>query len=87
VSEKSLRNGANHGLLVLAKALPGASGSLALERMQKRSPADANGGIVVHSRKAKWKFRFIGPKVAYLKNSRSISPPEEELRETVDSID
>jgi hypothetical protein len=37
VPEKSLRNGANHGLLVLAKALPGASGSLALERMQKRS--------------------------------------------------
>src|ERR1035438_7710209 len=37
VSEKSLRNGANHGLLVPAKALPVASGSLALERMQKRS--------------------------------------------------
>jgi hypothetical protein len=37
VSEQSLRNGANHGLLVLAKALSGASGSLALERMQKRS--------------------------------------------------
>jgi hypothetical protein len=53
VSEKSLRNRANHGLLVLAKALPGASGSLALERMQKRSPADANGGIVVRSRESK----------------------------------
>lgn len=37
MSEKLLRNWANHGLLVLAKALPGASGSLALERMQKRS--------------------------------------------------
>jgi hypothetical protein len=53
VSEKSLRNRANHGLLILAKALPGASGSLALERMQKRSPADANGGIVVRSRESK----------------------------------
>jgi hypothetical protein len=46
VSEKSLRNGANHGLLVLAKALPGASGSLALERMQKKIAAAATGGIL-----------------------------------------
>ena len=42
VSEKSLRNGANHGLLVLAKALPGASGSLALERMQKKIASGGN---------------------------------------------
>jgi hypothetical protein len=35
VSEKSLRNGANHGFLAWAEDLPGASGSLALERMQK----------------------------------------------------
>src|ERR1035441_4506164 len=53
VSEKSLRNGANHGLLVLAKDLPGASGSLALERMQKKIAAAANGGIVVRSRESK----------------------------------
>ena len=46
VSEKSLRNGANHGLLVLAKALSGASGSLALERMQKKIAAAATGGIL-----------------------------------------
>ena len=44
-SEKSLRNGENHGLLVLAKALPGASGSWALEGMQKRIAAAAIGGI------------------------------------------
>jgi hypothetical protein len=29
-----------------------------LEEMPKISPAEANGGIVVHSRKAKWKFRL-----------------------------
>jgi hypothetical protein len=46
VSEKSLRNGANHGLSVLAKALPGASGSLALERMQKKIAAAATGDIL-----------------------------------------
>jgi len=37
VSERSLRIGANDGLLVAAKALPGASGSLPLERILKRS--------------------------------------------------
>jgi hypothetical protein len=46
VSERSLRNGANHGLLVLAKALPGASGSLALERMQKKIAATATVSIL-----------------------------------------
>jgi hypothetical protein len=46
MSEKSLRNGANHGLLVLTKALPGASGSLALEQMQKKIAAAATGGIL-----------------------------------------
>jgi hypothetical protein len=46
VSEKPLRNGANHGLLVLAKALPGAFGSLALERMPKNIAAAATGGIL-----------------------------------------
>ena len=40
------KNGANHGLSVLAKALPGASGSLALERMQKKIAAAATGGIL-----------------------------------------
>jgi len=46
VSEKSLRNGANHGLSLLAKALPGASGSLALERMQRKIVAAATGGTL-----------------------------------------
>jgi hypothetical protein len=44
--EKSPLNGANHGLLVLAKALPGASGSLALERMQKMIAAATTAGIM-----------------------------------------
>ena len=51
VSEKSLRNGANHGFLVPAKALPSASGSLALERMQKKTAAAAIGGILPASKK------------------------------------
>jgi hypothetical protein len=34
------------GEMVLAKALPGASGSLALERMQKKIAAAATGGIL-----------------------------------------
>ena len=46
VSEKVLRNGENHGRLVLAKALLGASSSLALEGMQKRIAAVATGGIL-----------------------------------------
>jgi hypothetical protein len=46
VSEKSLRNGANHGLFFLAKALPGASGSLALERMQITIAAAATGSML-----------------------------------------
>jgi hypothetical protein len=43
--------------LVLEKALPGASGSLALERMQKDRPVEANWGIFGYSREAKWKSR------------------------------
>jgi hypothetical protein len=57
VSEKSLQNGANHGLWVLAKALPGASGSLALKRMQKRS-SSGNWRYTVVDGKAKWKSRL-----------------------------
>ena len=59
VSVKSLRNGANDGFLVPAKALPGTPGALGLKRIQKRSRAEANGGILVRSRKAKRKFRLI----------------------------
>jgi len=46
MSERVLRNGENHGLLVLAEALPGASGSLALEGMQKKIAAAGTGGIL-----------------------------------------
>ena len=46
VAEKSLRNGANHSLWVLAKAMPDASGSLAPERMQKKIAAAAIGGVL-----------------------------------------
>jgi hypothetical protein len=46
VSEKWIRNQASRGFLVPAKALPGASGSLALERIQKMIAAAATGGIL-----------------------------------------
>jgi hypothetical protein len=39
--------------LVLAKALPGVSGSLALEGMQKKIAAAATGGIFSSGRKSK----------------------------------
>ena len=58
VSEKSLRNGAHLGFIVTAKALLGPLRSFALERMRKRSPAEATGGILVRSREAKWRFRL-----------------------------
>ena len=63
VSEKSLRNGASHGFLVPAKALPGTPGALGLKRIQKRSRAEANGGILIRSRKAKRKFRLNAAKM------------------------
>jgi hypothetical protein len=63
VSEKSLRNGEHLGFIVTAKALPGASDSLALERMQKKVAAEATGGILVRSREAKWKFRLSASSV------------------------
>jgi hypothetical protein len=47
VSEKLLRNGTNHGLLVLAKTLPDASGSLALECMQNKIAAATTAGIML----------------------------------------
>ena len=53
VSERVLRNGANHGLLILAKALPGASGSLALERMRKKVVSRALGGVFFRHRASK----------------------------------
>jgi hypothetical protein len=58
VSEKSLRNGGNHGFLVPAKAMSRTTGSLALEPMQKRSRAEAMGVYSSVAGKAKWKFRF-----------------------------
>src|ERR1039458_2988714 len=53
VSEKSLRNGEHLGFIVTAKALLGPLRSFALERMRKRSPAEATGGILVRIREAK----------------------------------
>ena len=44
MSEQWIRNQARRSFLVLAKALPGASGSLALERMQTKIAAAATGG-------------------------------------------
>jgi hypothetical protein len=58
VSVKSLRNGANDGLWVPAKALLGTPGSLAFEWMQRRWRAEATRGIFACSRKAKWKSRL-----------------------------
>src|ERR1039457_5364890 len=60
VSEKSLRNGANEGYLVPAKAVWRSTGSLALKPMQERLRAEANGDILVRRRKAKRKFRIEG---------------------------
>ena len=56
---KSLRNAANDGLGVPAKALLGAPGSLAFEGMQRRWTAEAPVGIFACSRKAKWKSRIM----------------------------
>ena len=53
MSEKSLRNGANHGFLVPAKAVSRTTGSLAMEPMHKRSRAEANGSMLVCSREGK----------------------------------
>jgi hypothetical protein len=58
VSVKSLRNGANDGLWVPAKALLGTPGSLAFEWMQRRWRAEATGGIFACSRTVKWKSRL-----------------------------
>jgi hypothetical protein len=68
VSEKSLRNGANHGFLVPAKAVWRTTGSLALEPMQKKIASGGKWGILVRSRKAKRKFRLMG-------SSLPFSPP------------
>ena len=56
---KSLRNVANDGSWGPAKALLGMPGSFGWERMQERSRAEANAGILVHSLKPKWEFRLI----------------------------
>ncbi len=59
MSEKSLRNGANHGFWVPAKALPSASGSLTLEPMRKRSRAEQSEIYTLVAGQAKWKFRLM----------------------------
>jgi hypothetical protein len=55
---KSLRNGANDGLSVPAKALLGTPGSLAFEWMQARWGAEATGGKLFCILKAKRKSRL-----------------------------
>ncbi len=52
---KSLRIGAKDGLWVPKMALQGTPGALGWKRMQERSRAEANGGILVRSQKAKRK--------------------------------
>jgi len=57
VSEKALRNGANHSFWVPANAVWRTAGSLALEPMQEILRAEANGDKLFRSRKARRKFR------------------------------
>jgi len=57
---KSLRNGANDGLWVPAKALLGTPGALGWKRMQERSRAEANGGILVGCREGRMEIPDCG---------------------------
>jgi hypothetical protein len=67
VSEKSLRNGANHGFLVPARAVSRTTGDLALEPMQKDRERRRMGVYWPVADKAKWKFP--------IKSSRRLSRP------------
>jgi hypothetical protein len=58
VSEKSLRNGENHGFLVPAKVLPGAPGGFGPGTNAKKIVSGGNSGILLGSREAEFKFRF-----------------------------
>jgi hypothetical protein len=58
VSEKSLRNQANHGFLAWAEDPRGRKGALPLERMRKRWRAGHSGYSFVAGQ-AKWKSRVI----------------------------
>ena len=58
MSRKALRNRANDDFLVPAKEVWRTTGSLALEPMQERLRAEANGDILVRIRRAKQKFRI-----------------------------
>ena len=58
MSEKALRNGEKHGVLVPEAVQPGTLGALALEQMQERWRTEAIGANWSVAVKAKWKFRF-----------------------------
>jgi hypothetical protein len=58
VSEKSLRNQANHGFLAWAEDPRGRKGALPLERMRKRWRAGHSGVYSFVAGQAKWKSRL-----------------------------
>ena len=53
MSEKSLRNQANHGFLAWAEGPRGRKGALPLERMRQGWRAEANGSILARIREGK----------------------------------
>ena len=57
MSEKSLRNQANHGFLAWAEDPRGRKGALPLERMRKRWRAGHSGVYSFVAGQAKWKSR------------------------------
>ena len=66
MSEKSLRNQANHGFLAWAEDPRGRKGALPLERMRKRWRAGHSGVYSFVAGQAKWKSRLImciGPSI------------------------
>ena len=58
MSEKSLRNQANHGFLAWAEDPRGRKGALPLERMRKRWRAGHSGVYSFVAGQAKWKSRL-----------------------------
>jgi hypothetical protein len=59
VSEKSLRNQANHDFLAWAEDPRGRKGALPLEQMRKRWRAGHSGVYSFVARQAKWKSQSI----------------------------
>ena len=63
MSEKSLRNQANHGFLAWAEDPRGRKGALPLERMRKRWRAGHSGVYSFVAGQAKWKSRLETMKI------------------------